>query len=144
MTERMVVGFAFTEDQTGVILIRKNRPEWMEGMLNGVGGHIEGRETPRQAMAREFEEETAIHVQLQKWFEIVQMRGKKWEVTFFKTMLSPHDIHFMTSMTDEKVMLISCEVENELNMVPNLSWLIPLALDDSGIQFPIMMRDNTR
>jgi len=142
MSERMVVGFAFKEDRSGVVLIRKNRPEWMAGMLNGVGGHIEGRESPRQAMAREFEEETAIHVQLHKWFEIVQMRGKKWEVTFFKTFLSPHDIHFMTSMTDEKVMLISCENENELNMVPNLSWLIPLALDESGIQFPIAMRDN--
>jgi len=142
MSERMVVGFAFKEDRTGVVLIRKNRPEWMSGMLNGVGGHIEGRETPRQAIAREFEEETAIHVPLSRWFEIVQMRGKKWAVTFFKAFLSRSDIHFMTSMTDEKVMLISCENENELNMVPNLSWLIPLALDESGIQFPIMMRDN--
>ncbi len=141
MTERMVVGFAFTEDRTGVVLIRKNRPEWQQGKLNGVGGHIEGRETPRQAMAREFEEETAIHVQLQRWFEIVQMRGRGWEVTFFKVFLTPHDIHFMTSMTDEKVILVSCEIENELNMVDNLSWLIPLALDDSGVQFPIAMRD---
>lgn len=142
MNERMVVGFAFKEDRTGVVLIRKNRPEWMAGMLNGVGGHIEGRETPRQAIAREFEEETAIHVPLSRWFEIVQMRGKRWEVTFFKAFLSRHDIHFMTSMTDEKVVLISCENDNELNMVPNLSWLIPLALDESGIQFPIAMRDN--
>jgi 8-oxo-dGTP pyrophosphatase MutT (NUDIX family) len=116
----------------------------MEGMLNGVGGHLEGRETPRQAMAREFEEETAIHIPLSRWMEIVQMRGRAWEVTFFRAFLSRHDIHFMTSMTDERVSLISCENENELNMVPNLSWLIPLALDDSGIQFPIAMRDTTR
>ena len=39
--ERMVVGFAFTEDRRSVILIRKNRPEWQAGRLNGVGGHIE-------------------------------------------------------------------------------------------------------
>ncbi len=142
MIERMVVGFAFTADRKGVVLIRKNRPEWQAGMLNGVGGHIEGRETPKQAMAREFEEETAIHVQLRRWEEIVQMsNGKNWEVTFFRVFLSPHDIHFMTSMTDEKVILVSCENENELNMIPNLSWLIPLALDDSGVQFPIAMRD---
>jgi hypothetical protein len=35
-----VVGFAFDTDGR-VALIRKNRPEWQAGRLNGIGGHVE-------------------------------------------------------------------------------------------------------
>lgn len=47
-----VVGFMFSSDKTLVTLIRKNRPKWMNGKLNGVGGKIEIGETPLQAMVR--------------------------------------------------------------------------------------------
>lgn len=55
---RYVVGFLFSEDESRVLLVLKNRPAWQEGKLNGVGGKIEAGETPLQAMEREFKEET--------------------------------------------------------------------------------------
>jgi len=55
---RYVVGFLFSEDQSRVLLVWKNRPAWQNGKLNGVGGKIEAGETPLQAMEREFKEET--------------------------------------------------------------------------------------
>lgn len=35
------LGFAFTDHDNFVILIRKNKPAWQKGLLNGVGGESE-------------------------------------------------------------------------------------------------------
>jgi 8-oxo-dGTP diphosphatase len=58
----MVLGFAIDERTKQVLLIRKNRPEWQAGKLNGIGGHLEAcdRNSSRDAMVREFKEETGI------------------------------------------------------------------------------------
>lgn len=50
-----------------VSLIRKKRPEWQAGKLNGVGGHVEEGEPPRNAMAREFFEETGVKTSPDLW-----------------------------------------------------------------------------
>jgi 8-oxo-dGTP pyrophosphatase MutT (NUDIX family) len=55
---RYVVGFLFSQDESKVLLVWKNRPAWQNGKLNGIGGKIEAGETPLQAMEREFKEET--------------------------------------------------------------------------------------
>ena len=64
MPEReWVVGFLMDSDAEQVILIRKNRPEWQAGKLNGVGGKVEPGELIGGAMYREFREETGVIVQ---------------------------------------------------------------------------------
>lgn len=50
-----VCGFLFSEDH--VLLLRKNKPDWQAGNLNGVGGKIEEGENKHEAMRREFLEE---------------------------------------------------------------------------------------
>ncbi len=57
--QRFCVGFLFNPDMSQVVLIRKNRPEWQAGRLNGVGGRLEDGETPLRGMQRKFKEETA-------------------------------------------------------------------------------------
>lgn len=57
---RYVVGFIFSLDRQSVLLIRKNRPQWQLGKLNGIGGEIEKGETPHAAMTRECAEECGI------------------------------------------------------------------------------------
>lgn len=57
-----VVGFAFDESKENVLLMRKNRPDWQKGYLNGLGGHIEINEYPLHAMRREAYEEAGIDV----------------------------------------------------------------------------------
>jgi 8-oxo-dGTP diphosphatase len=44
-------GFLFSLDRTRVLLIRKRRPAWQAGRLNGVGGKIEPGETPAKRCA---------------------------------------------------------------------------------------------
>lgn len=81
MKEKMVVGFVFNEIFTRCLLIRKNRPKWMEGLLNGIGGHIEEGETPEEAMKRECFEECGLEIS--NWKEICIMSGENWSVDVF-------------------------------------------------------------
>lgn len=57
---RYVLGFVFNHDASKVLLIQKNRPAWQAGKFNGLGGKIEGQESPLLAMVREFREETGF------------------------------------------------------------------------------------
>ena len=52
-----VLGFRISG--THAALIKKKRPSRQKGLFNGVGGKIEGEETPAAAMTREFQEETS-------------------------------------------------------------------------------------
>lgn len=58
--QHYVLGFAFTPDFEKVALIRKNKPDWQAGLLNGIGGKVEVGECPAVAMDREFLEETGV------------------------------------------------------------------------------------
>jgi 8-oxo-dGTP diphosphatase len=40
-----VLGFLFDPSQKDVVLIKKLKPEWQKGKLNGVGGKIEEGES---------------------------------------------------------------------------------------------------
>lgn len=64
-----------------VALMRKNRPQWQVGKLNGIGGKIEDGETAAEAMRREFQEETGQDGF--EWRETVKLSGVGFEVIFF-------------------------------------------------------------
>ena len=69
-----------------VALIRKNRPAWQKGKLNGIGGHIEQTDkTPYDAMVREFEEETGFSEYTCFWYEFASLEGESYKVYFFYT-----------------------------------------------------------
>ena len=38
---RYTVGFVFSEGFKSVLLIRKTKPDWQAGLMNGVGGEAE-------------------------------------------------------------------------------------------------------
>lgn len=63
---RYVLGFAFTANGR-VALIQKQKPAWQAGRWNGIGGKIEEGESPVQAMAREFREETGVDIPTSRW-----------------------------------------------------------------------------
>lgn len=63
-----VVGFAFSEERSRVVLIRKTKPKWQAGYLNGVGGKVEPTDSSAHAaMAREFHEETGVLTEPDAW-----------------------------------------------------------------------------
>jgi 8-oxo-dGTP diphosphatase len=124
----MVAGFAFNRQRDMVLLIQKNKPAWMRGLLNGVGGKLELDETPDEAMVREFHEETGIKVLSDEFKEFCLLVGSDWCVHFYRAFL--FDLTFKIT-TDEVPQVVFVEDLAKLSVLPNLRWLIPMALDKS-------------
>ena len=128
-----VAGFCFHKGEHGLVvaLIRKARPEWQRGKLNGVGGKIEKGETPWQAMVREWLEETkAISPD---WMRFAMLDWSGGRVHFFGAT-SPVRLA-LNEEGDEPVHWRNVEamLKEESPVIPNLRWLIPLALDKDSV-----------
>lgn len=121
---KYVVGFLFRNEGKEVALIRKEKPEWQKGKLNGVGGKIEPGENSFEAMEREFKEETGAVVTLWRLFVALNCDG------VFIDFFCSHEPAEVRTTTNELVewWRVS-EVLNNPRTIPNLKWLIPMALD---------------
>ncbi len=124
-----VLGFMFSEDRRYVALIEKNRPTWQAGLLNGVGGHIEDDDDgPGTAMAREFREETGVQTDPGDWEWYASLSNEKCFIYIFR--MFSDKVWDARTLTDEEVFVRTIG-NNFDKRIPNLSWLIPLALDKS-------------
>ena len=128
-------GFLFSADRSRVLLIRKNRPAWQAGKLNGIGGKIERGETPADAMRREFREEAALDIAT--WQEVLTLSGADdagsgvaWRGHFFRAF---GDIDSARGLTDEKIE-IHAVAALPRDTIPNLHWMIPLMLDEEVVR----------
>lgn len=132
---RYVLGF-LTHRVTGqVLLIRKARPDWQAGKLNGIGGKIEEGEGAVEAMRREFREEAGFDVLEWKMFGQIDHSGNT--VYLFKAVGTGTPGYWET---DE--LCAWFDPSNLYRPMPNLSWLIPLARSESN-EF-IHVVDNTK
>lgn len=77
-----VLGFLFSHNCVRVVLIRKKRRMHV-GMLNGLGGQIEPGETPEQAMAREFADESGSSASY-PWVMFGVLSDPEWRVYLFR------------------------------------------------------------
>jgi len=131
------LGFAFIftwNRPPAVVLIRKAKPQWQAGKLNGVGGRIEDRDdTCVDGMVREFQEETGCATNPKDWVKFTEMRfagdhgnGSDVIVHCFATILQGHQT--VKTMTQEEVEIHYLSELLKVNeFLPNLAWLIPMA-----------------
>lgn len=124
--KRWVVGFLFNEGKVALVL--KTHPEWQAGKLNGVGGNIDEGETPLQAMQREFLEEAGADVK--SWREFAIINVEVGTVRFF----AAQGDYKIVSKTEEEVDWYPTDDVKNLPIVPNLEWLIPMALE-AGVKY---------
>lgn len=124
--KRYTVGFVFDTHHEKVLLIHKTHPEWQRGKINGPGGKIEENETPHQCVAREIREETGLHIAPEHWTLVAELENDQRIVQFFATV-HPGGVE-VQSNTDEKAEWCSVRALPG-NVIPNLTWLIPLSLD---------------
>jgi 8-oxo-dGTP diphosphatase len=138
---KYVCGFMFCG--THVALIRKTKPDWQRGLWNGVGGKVEDGEGLRPAMIREFKEETGYDHADWKPFQVLQGvdDAGHWMVWFYKTRVLPRPT--LRTMTEEQVDWVYLDwiSKGETKVVPNLRWLIPMALYGNDIS-PTMLTYN--
>jgi 8-oxo-dGTP diphosphatase len=133
--QEYVCGFLFSPDRTRVLLIRKKRPAWQAGKLNGVGGKIEPGETALQAMRREFREEAAVDVA--EWEHVLTLsgdddagKGYGWAGHFFRAF---GELSTARAVTDEALETHRTDALPP-DTIPNLRWMIPLMLDDDPVE----------
>lgn len=127
-----VLGFVFDTDGR-FLLLRKDRPEWMAGKWNGVGGKIEEDEAPQTAMSRECSEETGLHIAPEHWDRFAVITDKSCIIHCYRVKLTPEDLSKASTMETEEVYIASdtgatAKMLSEDGHMPNLLWLIAMAM----------------
>lgn len=140
-----VTGFLFGDDGSDVLLIRKTRPEWQAGKLNGIGGKVEDGECPASAMSREFAEETGVC--FEDWELTIRHEGPDWVVFYYRghsTGTIDAVLKLDTYPTDEVPEVWSVHSpEAAEHFVRNIKWAIPLSNDRHGLVFPVVIVDTS-
>ncbi len=123
------VGFYFTESLLQVALVRKCKPEWQKGLLNGVGGQIEDQETPNECMAREFMEECGKRTDPDDWIRFavgdITCHQGPCIVNYF---ICVGDLFIPIKDEKEQVSFYSTSKLDDETIVPNILWLINMGL----------------
>lgn len=136
-------GFLINKDNNLVALVRKEKPTWQHGLLNGIGGKIEEGESPTICMVREFREEALnplYHGEEIKWDRFASIRGNCRErqpgnegvfrVHFFRAFASLTMLRMnLRTNTSEQIIVESISNLNAQNCIPNVPWLLRMALD---------------
>jgi 8-oxo-dGTP diphosphatase len=135
-----VAGFLFSSNKE-VLLVRKNKPEWQKGRLNGIGGKVEPTdETHSHAMSREFLEEAGVNIPVTDWTEFCTYYWVQGIVHFYY-LIDYNNEYFTRARTCTKETIVRVEIgalnrsqpifHPKTETIYNLKWLIPLALDPS-------------
>lgn len=125
------VGFVFDHNMSRVVLIRKNRPKWQAGLLNGIGGKKEGNETPSETMAREFREEAGVYTEPSDWLPLGILKGEHFLIHAF--YMRSHSVYASaTAQTDEPLEFWDIrDLDEDSDCVPSVPWLIWLSRDSN-------------
>ena len=155
--QEYVLGFVFDKQLKHILLIKKNKsPEGlgdkMFGLLNGLGGKIEPNETPIHAMRRELKEEADLDIPEEKWTQYCKLNAKFGVVYCFYTIVDSFykfeqirdEIPFWRSKCiyksneSEEVGDYNLKAYSDASIcgdytyvphMPNIQWLIPMALN---------------
>ena len=130
-----VCGFLFDHGGKSIALIRKKRPLWQAGYMNGVGGRIEAGEKPFDAMQREFNEE--VGMRLSGWKHFCTLRNMDAAIHWFVDRLEyvveqdeegEMPVLFHAIASPEPVYWCRVDRLDELDLIPNARWLIVMAM----------------
>jgi 8-oxo-dGTP diphosphatase len=122
------LGFIFNSAGNEVLLIHKNNPDWQKGKVNGIGGKIEIGESSVECIIRETKEETGLDTNNEDWIHFGQIINGDKSTSQLFYYIYPGVTSDATTQEDEEIEWFAV---NNLpnNIMSNLSWLIPLALD---------------
>ena len=124
---RYCLGFVFSPDRGRVLLIRKRRPAWQAGRLNGIGGHCLDTESMDQTMRREAGEEAGIG-----WLHWAQngfLNGERFTIGIFYAVLHGH---FPTvSPTDEELVVVNTAKIDAADTVAHVAAIVDHIVDAS-------------
>jgi 8-oxo-dGTP diphosphatase len=121
-----VLGFLFDTNLERVVLIRKTKPKWQSGLLNGVGGKVHTHEESDAAMRREFKEETGSSVT--EWHPFARLNGPDWIVNCYCAVA---DALRVENTTDEQVEIAEVNsLSARRDLLDNVAWLVLAAREN--------------
>jgi 8-oxo-dGTP diphosphatase len=143
--KKFTVGFVFDQNLKNVLLMHKDRPDWQAGKVNGIGGKFDVGEESLDCMMREAKEESDLDTDKDKWVFLGNMYTDMVHLDVYAYVHD--DLSRAKTMTSEEVEIFS--VANlPSNMLSNLRWLIPMAVDKIENQefepFKIKMKEKYR
>ena len=124
--KKYVVAFLFTDsDLSNVWVIKKNKPEWQNGLLNGIGGKIEDGETPLVAMVRELKEEAGVDITSEEMFSIGHMGGTNNDGSMFSVeIFTGITYKRLTTQESEPIFYIGTDEVKTYRTIGNVPMLI--------------------
>jgi 8-oxo-dGTP diphosphatase len=125
------LGFLFDDEAKSVLLIRKSRPVWQAGLLNGIGGKLNKRESARVAMSREMEEEAGVGILPQFWRTFAVLEGPNFHMQCFVVRNSVA-FQVATSRTEELLERRRVIDLESPEVVHNVLWLVEMARDPNS------------
>ena len=125
--KQYTLGFIFDMPLYNVLLIRKERPDWQRGRLNGIGGKVELNERSERCIVREVAEECGLVTSEQDWTKIGNMHGNMWSVDIY-AYVHAGDASEAYSVGDEEIGWYQISKLPD-NVLTNIPWLIQLSLD---------------
>lgn len=134
-----------TSPENDVLLIRKTKPEWQAGRLNGIGGKIEPAESPAFAMAREFYEETGCGIlDARNWDLRIRLTHPNRDslVFFYHAWMPRHRMQSCVNTEGKGELIVVKLIRDALidvSLMNNLRWMIPMFLDESIQSWPFDM-----
>jgi hypothetical protein len=141
--ELMTLSLAFAPDFRSVAMLRKKRPDWQAGLLNGLGGKrtLEDggkREEATDANVRKFFEESGLSVDKSRWKYAGRMSDaaiRVWEVQVFTAVLTGDELQALREMPDargasEQVLVPDTEYAlSGEGSIGNIPWLVAFCRD---------------
>lgn len=130
-----VAGFMFEKSLALVALVLKSKPAWQAGKFNAIGGKVEEGETTMEAMSREFVEETGLwHRDWNLFAELSGAArggqpGDTFTCYFYRAFVPFMILKTVYTQEEEPIVVEAVLNLNARNSIPNLPWLIRMALD---------------
>lgn len=121
---KYVLGFLFN-DNGEILLIMKNRPPFLKGMINGIGGKTEPGEETIDALIREYREETGLDVSQATWINFANMVFEDATVECF--CAHKYDFSEYRTLTDERIFIANSLSYKVIKHPENLPILIEMA-----------------